>query len=293
MDRSVVDTAVRQRLLNVAVRVLGTSRDAEDAVQEAMVRWYRLTDAERDGIEVPVAWLTTVVGRVCLDVLGSARARRESYVGQWLPEPLPHTTIAGAVPALEPPDQVLWDESVHTAVQVVLDALTPAARVSYILHDVFAVPFDEIATITGSSVESARKLASTARRDIRERRSRESSPHERRMLVDALLAAARTGDLDGLAALLAPDVVAISDGGGRVSAARNPVTGADRVLRFLAGIMTKRPGLQLEPAEVSGHPGIVLHDGAVLVGVVSVEVVGGLIAELLLVLNPDKLGLWT
>jgi len=277
--------------MNVAVRLLGTSADAEDAVQEAFVRWYRLPDAERQAIDVPVAWLTTVVGRVCLDVLGSARARRESYVGQWLPEPLPRTTVAGSVPALEPPDQVLWDESVHTAVQVVLDALTPAARVSYVLHDVFAVPFDEIASITGSSVEAARRLASTARRDIRERRRRESSPDERRVLVGALLTA-RTGDLDGLAALLARDVVAISDGGGRVSAARNPVRGADRVLRFLAGIMAKRPGLELTAGEVSGLPGIVMHDGDVLIGVVTVEVAGGLVSELLLVLNPDKLGLW-
>jgi len=278
--------------MNVAVRLLGTSADAEDAVQEAFVRWYRLPDAERQAIDVPVAWLTTVVGRVCLDVLGSARARRESYVGQWLPEPLPRTTVAGSGPALEPPDQVLWDESVHTAVQVVLDALTPAARVSYVLHDVFAVPFDEIASITGSSVEAARRLASTARRDIRERRRRESSPDERRVLVGALLTAARTGDLDGLAALLARDVVAISDGGGRVSAARNPVRGADRVLRFLAGIMAKRPGLELTAGEVSGLPGIVMHDGDVLIGVVTVEVAGGLVSELLLVLNPDKLGLW-
>ncbi|REK73971.1 RNA polymerase sigma factor SigJ [Aeromicrobium endophyticum] len=287
------DAQVRRRLLGVAVRVLGSSADAEDAVQEALLRWYRLSQAERDAVDVPLAWLTTVVSRVCLDVLGSARHRREAYVGEWLPEPLPHDAVAGSALVLDPPEQAVWDESVHTAVQVVLDALTPAARVSYVLHDVFAVPFAEVAEVTGSTPEAARQLAASARRDVAARRRRASPAAEHRRLVDALVLACRTGDVASLAALLADDVVAVSDGGGRVSAARRPVRGADRVLRFLAGILAKRPGLVLEPAEVSGRPGVVLRDSSALVGVASVEVVDGRASELWLVMNPDKLRLWS
>ena len=156
----------RGHLIGVAYRMLGTVADAEDAVQEAYARWYRLSTAERDAIEVPLAWLTRVVGRICLDVLGSARVRRESYVGEWLPEPVPVDDAVG--PGADPAERAALQDSVALALLVVLEQLTPAERVAFVLHDVFAVPFAEIAVAVGRSSAACRQLASTARRRVQE-----------------------------------------------------------------------------------------------------------------------------
>jgi DNA-directed RNA polymerase specialized sigma24 family protein len=137
----------RRHLLSLAFRMLGTVTEAEDAVQETYIRWYRLTQAERDEVLVPRAWLTRVASRICLDMLGSARARRERYVGPWLPEPVPASAFAFAETGTDPADQVTLDESVSTALLVVLESMTPAERVAFVLHDVFAVPFPEIAQV--------------------------------------------------------------------------------------------------------------------------------------------------
>ena len=161
----------RRNLLGLAYRMLGTVSDAEDAVQESYVRWYRQTEAERAAIENPGAWLTRVASRVCLDMLGSARARRERYVGEWLPEPVPGASPIAASVAVDPLDRVTLDDSVSTALLVVLESLTPAERVAFVLHDVFGVPFAEIAHAVGRTPDAARQLASQARRRVRARRA--------------------------------------------------------------------------------------------------------------------------
>jgi RNA polymerase sigma factor (sigma-70 family) len=166
--QSAVDTALigeRRHLLSLAFRMLGTVVEAEDAVQETYVRWYRMDQAERDQVQVPRAWLTRVASRICLDMLGSARGRRERYVGPWLPEPVPTSAFTETGP--DPLDQVTLDDSVNTAFLVVLEAMTPAERVAFVLHDVFAVPFPEIAQIVGRTPAACRQLAASARARVR------------------------------------------------------------------------------------------------------------------------------
>src|SRR6516162_5672703 len=158
----------RGRLINLAYRLLGSLAEAEDAVQETYARWYAMTPEQQDAIESPAAWLTTVASRICLDLLGSARARRERYVGEWIPEPLPgQAQWASARPDADPADRVTLDESVSMAFLVVLESMTPAERVAFILHDVFGYPFTEIARIVGRTPAACRQLASSGRRRIR------------------------------------------------------------------------------------------------------------------------------
>ncbi|MET8545339.1 sigma-70 family RNA polymerase sigma factor, partial [Kitasatospora sp. NPDC004799] len=160
----------RRRLLNLAYRMLGSLADAEDVVQETYARWYALPRREREGIASPGGWLTTVASRICLNLLGSARARRERYVGEWIPEPLPagrEWTDAAADPAADPADRITLDESVSMAFLVVLEAMTPAERVAFVLHDVFRYPFAEVAAIVGRSPAACRQLATSARRRVR------------------------------------------------------------------------------------------------------------------------------
>jgi RNA polymerase sigma factor (sigma-70 family) len=288
-----VDAALigeRRHLLSLAFRMLGTVAEAEDAVQETYVRWYRMDPAERDQIQVPRAWLTRVAGRICLDMLGSARARRERYVGPWLPEPVP--TSAFAETAIDPLDQVTLDDSVSTALMVVLETMTPAERVAFVLHDVFSVPFPEIAQIVGRTSAACRQLAASARARVRTAQSRSVPRDEHDRVVRAFGAAGRSGDLRGLIAVLDPDVVLYSDGGGRVTAARNPVRGASRVARFLLGTMRKRPDLEAIRQETNDGLGVVLWSEGRIIGVLTFEARGGRIATVRMVLNPDKLSLW-
>lgn len=281
----------RPRLVALAFRMLGTRADAEDAVQEAFARWVRLGDAERAEIRVPAAWLTRVTSRVCLDQLGSARARREAYVGEWLPEPTPASAVAAATPAADPAERAALDDTVTMALLVVLEQLTPAERVAFVLHDVFAVPYDEIAATVGRSVAACRQLAASARRRVHDVRRRQAAPQERSRVVAAFLAACSTGDVAALVALLDPDVRLVSDGGGRVSAARRPVVGADHVARFVLGIFAKHPHLVAE-LEGTVEPRVVLRDGERVQSVVSFGVGDGRIDDLWIVLNPDKLAGW-
>lgn len=282
----------RRTLLALAYRMLGTVADAEDAVQETYVRWYRQSDADRKRIENPPAWLTRVASRICLDMLGSARARRERYVGEWLPEPLPgESAIASAVP-IDPLDRITLDESVSVALMVVLESLTPAERVAFVLHDVFAMPFAEIAETVGRSPEATRQLASQARRRVRERRAGAASRQQHDAVARAFAEATMTGQLSTLIALLDPNVVLRSDGGGRVSAARRPVVGADRVARFLLGISHLKPTAITEPTLTpEGLAFLVTIDGRTD-SVISVDVTGDRITEVYIVRNPDKLTLW-
>jgi RNA polymerase sigma-70 factor (ECF subfamily) len=274
--------AHRRYLFAVAYRLLGTVSEAEDAVQETYLRLRRAAPAE---LANPRGWLTTVVARVCLDMLGSARARRESYVGTWLPEPLVgyDDTDLG--------DQVAVAESVRTAVLVVMERLTPAERVALVLHDAFGMDFDRLAIVIGRTPAACRQLASRARRRVRAQappRRRVDAAEHRRVLA-AFLEAARRGELAELVALLDPDVVARTDGGGTVPAPPEPVRGAARVAALLVGLGRLYPGIELRVVSVAGAPGVLLLAGDLLVGVASVEVVAGRVAELNYVVNPAKL----
>jgi RNA polymerase sigma factor (sigma-70 family) len=286
----------RRRLLSLGYRVLGTLAEAEDAVQETCLRWYRLSEDERAAIANPQAWLTRVASRVCLDVLASARHRRERYVGEWLPEPVPADLFAGTVSgraAVDPFERVSLDESVSTALLVVLEATTPAERVAFVLHDVFALPFAEIADVVGRTPAAVRQLASSARRRVREHDGAGGDRREHDAVVRAFARAAGTGDLAALAALLDPSVVLRSDGGGVVSAARRPVRGRDDVARFLLGIGAKNPGLR--PAEVTTGDGLAhrFDDGTRVRALLNLRVRDGRVRDVWIQLNPAKLSAWT
>lgn len=282
----------RRGLLALAYRLLGTVADAEDAVQETYLRWYRMSDAERAVIVNPAAWLTRVAGRVCLDMLGSARARRERYVGEWLPEPVPGSSVLASPAHLDPLDAVTLDDSVSMALLVVLESLTPAERVAFVLHDVFGMPFAEIAETVGRTPDAARQLASQARRNVRERRAGAASREQHDAVARAFAAAAATGEVSALIALLDPDVVLRSDGGGKVSAARKPVFGADRVARFLLGLPHLNPGLVLEATMMPDGVAFLASVDGRTDTIISVAVMGDRIAEIYLMRNPDKLTLW-
>ena len=294
----------RSHLMNLAVRMLGSANDAEDVVQQTYVRWFQLSDDERAAIERPRAWLTTVASRICLNILDSARARRERYVGEWLPEPLPTATDAAtaSAPAIDPLDRITLDDSVSMALLVVLESLTPAERVAFVLHEVFAVPFAEIAEIVGRSPDATRQLASSARRHIRELRVRPAEASEHARLVRAFRLACEHGDLDALVALLDPEVTSVSDGGGRVRAALRPIVGADNVARFLLGVLRNAPDLAVEELEVNGELGLVVRAGDLVVGTVSLGTESGAagvadgecrIRNVWITVNPDKLVAWT
>lgn len=289
--------AERRRLVSLAYRMLGTTAEAEDAVQETYVRWYRMTDGERDAVGNPQGWLTRVASRICLDVLASARYRRERYVGEWLPEPVPADLFsgtelsAGSVP-VDPFEHVSLDESVSTAVLVVMEAMTPAERVAFVLHDVFAVPFDEIAGIVGRSSAAVRQLASSARRRVREHGAVGLDRGAHDEVLRAFARATGTGDLQALTALLDPAVALRSDGGGVVSAARRPVLGIDHVARFLLGTARKQPSMELhEERTGDGLAYRTTLQGAVR-GVLNVRVVDGLVRDVWIQMNPAKLRVW-
>lgn len=282
----------RRRLLNLAYRMLGTMADSEDVVQETFLRWYRLTPDERSGIDNPAAWLTRVASRICLDLLGSARVRREQYVGQWLPEPRPDAESLHVTRAADPVDHAMRRDEVSMAMLVVLETLTPAERVSLVLHDVFGLPFDEIAQVLGRSPMAARKLASTARRHVADRRPRAADDVEHARVLAAFWRACETGDLAGLVALLDPEAIAVSDGGGVVRAALKPVRGADRVARFLLGILAKQAEMTPSMRLVGGSPAIAFGSDDRVNAVVTLDVRAGVVTDLWIVLNPDKLGAW-
>ncbi|MEV6397277.1 RNA polymerase sigma factor SigJ [Streptomyces sp. NPDC051907] len=277
----------RSRLWGIAYRITGSVADAEDAVQESWLRWESLPDGEA---EDPRAYLTTVVSRICYDQLGSARARREAYVGPWLPEPV--VTVAAEGPE-DPQDRVTLDESVGVALLTVLERLTPAERTAFILHDVFAVPFPEIADVVGRTSDSVRQLASRARRRVRAEAPRRSVDRdEHRRTVDAFLTAVMGGDFEGLLEVLDPEVVWRSDGGGMVVAARLPVLGDEKVARFVQRLTRDFDPQTMRALvrDVNGAPGVVFVDSAnARAGVFAFTVHDGRITEISAVVNPNKL----
>lgn len=272
----------RPRLVRLAYAVIGSASDAEDVVSDG---WLRLIKADaRDRILDIPAWATVTVTRLALDLLNSARVRRERYVGPWLPEPVVETTN-------DPADRVTLDESVSYALMVVLETLSPAERTAWVLHDLFGLPFPEIAAIVGRSPAAVRQLAARARHHVADNAPRLTvTATEHDAAVAAFLAASAGGDLAGLLQVLDPDVVLTADGGGLVTAARRPVLGADRVSRFILGIADNvRAGQHLETVPVNGSTGLALYDGDHISIVISFTVLGARITRLDFILAPAKL----
>ncbi|MEE1786075.1 RNA polymerase sigma factor SigJ [Streptomyces sp. SP17BM10] len=279
----------RRHLVNIAYRLLGSLAEAEEAVQEAFARWYALPKARRDEILSPGAWLTTVTGRTCLDVLGSARARRERYVGAWLPEPLPdrpqresaHESVV---------DQIVQDESVAMAFLVVLESMTPAERVAFVLHDVFRYPFAEIAGVLDRTPAACKQLAASARRRV----STAPAPTTagRQDTVRRLKKAWEDKDVPALVAVLDPAAVMTADGGGLVGAVLRPVEGGARIAQYMVSIADKAPGLELLERSVNGVPGLVARRDGVVVTVAAFDVADGRVTRIWAVRTPEKLGSW-
>ncbi len=272
----------RSYLFGLAYRMLGTASDAEDVVQEAFLRWQQ---SGEEHLASPKAYLTTVVSRLAIDTLKSARAKRETYVGEWLPEPLLTETAddAGAVVAL--------NESLSMAFLTLLERLNPIERAVFLLHDVFGYSFEEIAPIVERTPAACRKAAQRARERIHDDRPRYTpTPEEQERLANQFLAACTTGDVPGLVALLAEDVTIWGDGGGIVTAVSQPISGATRVARFLVGILRLLPeGATIRRAIVNGGPALIAMDGDRLIGVVSLEIDNGRIRRIRNVINPEKL----
>ncbi|KRV50938.1 siderophore-interacting protein [Wenjunlia vitaminophila] len=276
----------RGHLWGIAYRIMGTASDADDAVQEAWLRWQRV---DRGEVADARGFLTTVVSRICYDLLGSARARRETYVGQWLPEPL----LSGHGSGPSPEDRVTLDESVGLALLTVLERLTPAERTAFVLHDVFAVPFPEIAEVVGRTPDAVRQLASRARRRVQEQAPKRSVDRaEHRRALDAFVAATLHGNLEDLMEVLDPEVVWRADGGGLIAAGPRPVEGAEKVARLVFGVMRRGDPRELDfrVLDVNGTPGLVVVDPrGEKTGVYAFTVADGLITEVDAVLNPEKL----
>ena len=287
----------RRQLINLAYRMLGSLAEAEDAVQETYARWYAMSRPQQEAIESPGAWLTTVASRICLDLLGSARARRERYVGEWIPEPLPDPAewISGrpGSATADPADRVTLDESVSMAFLVVLETMTPAERVALILHDVFGYPFAEVAQVTGRTPAACRQLASSARRRIRASQPPATPTARQAGIVRNFKQAWEAKDIGALIALLDPGATMIADGGGLANAALRPIEGGEQIARYLADLADRAPSLTILERTVNGQPGLVAQQHGVTVTVFAFDVTGGQIRQLWAVRNPDKLRPWT
>jgi len=283
----------RRLLFTVAYQMLGSVADAEDVVQDTWLRW---SATARDDVADERAYLVQITSRLALDRLGSARARRETYVGPWLPEPLmtAGSAVGGAPPAAEPDQAAELGEQVSLALLVVLETLSPAERAVFVLREVFGLPVAEVADALGRSEAAVRQTAHRAREHVEARRPRfDTDRRAQREATERFLAAAAGGDLEALLAVLAPDVVLVTDGGGKAKAALRPIAGADKVARFIVAVSAEgleNTDLRVELADVNGAPAIVAWEGNEPFLSMSIEVgQDGRIEQVLLVRNPDKL----
>ncbi|MEE1940329.1 RNA polymerase sigma-70 factor [Streptomyces sp. TRM 70361] len=284
-DAAEVFEECRPVLLSVAYRMLGRVADAEDVVQETWLRW---SAADRSAVREPRAYLVRAATRLAVDRLRRIRARREAYVGPWLPEPLV-TDYARTVP--DGTERVLLAESVSLAVLVVLESLSPLERAVFVLREAFGLPYGEIAGTLDRSEAAVRQLAVRARRHVAGRAPRfDVDPVQRRELTERFLAAALEGDLEGLLAVLAPDARLVGDGGGRAKAPLRTILGADKVARFTAAVArTPVPDLEIVPLEANGGPALLATVGGRPYAVLALETAGGLVRSVYLISNPDKL----
>jgi RNA polymerase sigma-70 factor (ECF subfamily) len=270
--------SVRPRLFAVAYRMLGSVADAEDILQDAYLRWQ---SAPRGEVRDPTGYLVRVVTRLCLDQLKSARVKRETYTGAWLPEPL----------LTEDPAELI-DHDVSVALLLALERLTPLERAAFLLHDVFGNSHDEVASALDRSPSACRQLVSRARRHVQSERPRSQvAPEESRALTEAFFRAAKTGDMAALTQLLAQDVELVSDGGGKAMAALNPIYGRDKVMRLAEGLAHKY-GAHLPPrwrfAMLNGLPAILSQEPEGLVQATALEIRDGRIAKVYVIRNPEK-----
>src|SRR5262245_15796548 len=273
----------RPLLLSVAYRMLGSWADAEDVVQETFVRWQQAGD---QNIASPRAFLVTITSRLCINLLDSARVRREEYVGQWLPEPVV------TAPGNDPDALIRMDESLSMAFLLLLERLTPPERAVFLLHEVFDYEYAAIAKILDLSEANCRQILRRARQHLKLRRPRfDHSPQQQEELMQQFLQAASHGDMKGLLELFSKDIVLYADGGGKATAVPNPIYGADNVVRFLVGGQKKLMPQDVvsQIAEINGRPGIVAYSNGSPYGVLTVDVMKGHIQNIYIVTNPDKL----
>ncbi|MDQ3604109.1 MAG: RNA polymerase sigma-70 factor [Actinomycetota bacterium] len=284
MSRAEVFGRNRPLLFSIAYRMTGSVMEAEDAVQEAYLRWQQ---ASEDEVRSPSSYLSTVVTRLCIDRLRSARVRREQYVGPWLPEP-----VLGEQ-AKEIESKADLEDTLSMSFLVLLESLTPVERAVFLLREVFGYEYAEIASLVGKSEANCRQISRRARQSVAARRPRfESSPKQEERLMEGFLQASLEGDMEALLALLSEDVILYSDGGGKTRAALRPIYGADKVARFLTGILSNiPPDFAVRQTRINGRPGLVGYfgDGSPQ-SVVSIEVAEGSIMAIRLVVNPEKLG---
>ncbi len=293
LDAAGVFDEHRGLLVSVAYRILGSVTDAEDVVQEAWLRW---SGVDPSGIDDPRAFLVRVTTRLAIDRLRRVKARRESYVGPWLPEPIltRHDVAEDAAMA----------ESVSMAMLVVLETLSPLERAVFVLREAFGMPHAEIADVLGRKEEAVRQLARRARDHVRERRTRfDADETEQRRVTERFLEAATGGDLEALMEVLSPGVTLVADGGGRALAPRRPVRGADKVARFLVAVATEERvarflasvgseatgEVRVHPAQVNGGPGVVITSGGEPISALVLDVSDGAVQTIHLVANPEKL----
>ncbi len=271
----------RNLLFSVAYRMTGSVADAEDIVQNAWLRW---SAADTSTVATPVPYLVRTVTNLALDEMGSARARRETYVGPWLPEPLLTSPDAA--------DEVTMAENLSLAMMVVLETLSPLERAVFVLSDVFGFSLTEVAGMLDRDASAVRQLAHRARQHVQARRPRyEVDPTTRDELVTKFRDACLGGDINAMMEILAPDVTAWSDGGGVVTAARRPVQGADNVTRWLFGVLAKpqAQGMEVEIASINGEPALLASFGGEVAGSVHLEIDGSTVVGIRMVLNPEKL----
>jgi len=272
----------RSLVFSIAYRMLGSVMDAEDAVQETYLRWQQ---SGEDAVRSPKSYLSTVVTRLCIDQLRSAKRQREEYIGPWLPEPLVMEETA------DMDENLALADSLSMAFLVMLEALNPTERAAFLLREVFEYPYAEIAAIVDKSESNCRQMVRRARQHVAERRHRyDPSKAQLQQMVSRFLIAAQQGDMDGLLEMLEEDVTLWSDGGGKTAAALNPIYGAEKVARFFMGIIKKMPpNTTAKAARVNGQPGLIAYIGGKPYSVFALELQDGKVVGIRVVVNPEKL----